>query len=166
MEYTTNLYERNKQKVLKRAMYNLGVLSFIILAIYMFLFGIMGIGLTVFGVAGAIIALIKMKEYDDKYMGITAYGDRKQRFTMTEEYFIIDEAKMMLSELENLIIYVDEYTGMRREILGVHHGGNNEITFSYKGADYKIFYIIRNKSDFGLVEKLVGTIEQGQKNYK
>ena len=57
------------------------------------------------------------------------------------------------------MIYVDEYAGKPREIFGVHHGGNNEITFRYKGQPYNINYIIKNKADFQQVEKLVAKIE-------
>jgi hypothetical protein len=36
----------------------------------MFVFGVIRIGLTVFGTVEGIVGLIKMKDYDDKYMHI------------------------------------------------------------------------------------------------
>jgi len=101
-----------------------------------------------------------MKNYDDKYMGITAYGNRGSKFIITEEHFKLDESVLPYSELNDLIIYVDEYAGMSREIFGVHHGGNNEIEFEHLGQKYELNYIIKNKSDFLALEKLVKKIEQ------
>jgi hypothetical protein len=104
-----------------------------------------------------------MKNYDDKYMGITAYGERKSELIIAEEYFVIDNVKIPFSELDDLIIYVGEYLGKPREFIGVHHGGNNEITFKHKGRKFSFNYIIRNKSDFTQIENLVDKIENKQK---
>ena len=121
--------------------------------------GILGLGLTIFGTIGLIVAIIQMKNYDDNYMGITAYGDRGSKFIISENGFKLDDAVLPFSELQDLVIYVDEYKGMPREIFGVHHGGNNEIKFTHNKQPYKLHYIIKNKSDFKKVEKLVDRIE-------
>lgn len=158
-EYTTYIFEKSKAKRRKRLFYNLGIVAAIVGIIYMFLIGIMGIGLTITGSIALIIAIIKMKDYDDKYMGISAYGNRGTKFKITETGFTLGESELPFSELTDLVIYVDEYAGMSREIFGVHHGGNNEITFKHKNQPYKINYIIKNKGDFKKVEKLVAKIE-------
>ena len=121
--------------------------------------GILNIGFTVIGSITLIVSLIKMKERDDKYLGITAYGDRGSKFSITETGFRLDEKFLPFDELQNLTIYVDEYLGMRRDLIGVHHGGNNEISFIHQGKPFKIFYIIKSEAEFKKIDKLVSKIE-------
>ena len=162
-EIKTYIFQRNKKKKRKTYAYNLTIILAIAGIIYMALIGIVGIGLTLIGSVSLIILLIKTKNYDDKYMGITAYGDRKSELIIAEHYFIIDKVKIPFSELEDLIIYVDEYLGKPREFIGVHHGGNNEIKFKHKGKKFSMNYIIRNKEEFIKIEKLVDKIENKTK---
>ena len=162
-EIKTYIFERDKKKTIKSFVYNLSILLAVLGIIYMYLIGILGIGLSLIGSIGLIITLIKMKNYDDKYMGITAYGNRKSELTISEEYFVIDNVKISLNELEDLIIYVDEYVGKPRDLIGVHHGGNNQIRFKHKGKKFSINYIIGNKSDFIEIEKIVNKIERKRK---
>ena len=129
----------------------------------MLIIGVLGISIGIIGSTSLIIAILTMKNYDDKYMGITAYGERKGVMIIAEEYLVIGGVKIPFSELKDLQIYVEEYAGMPREIFGVHHGGNNEITFLHKDKKYSVKYIIKNKSDFQRVEKLVDKIEKQQK---
>lgn len=158
-EYTTYIFEKSKKKARKRLIYNLSILAAIGGIIYMFAIGILGIGLSVIGTISLIIAILQMKNYDDKYMGITAYGDRGAKFVISETSFKLGDSALSFSELSDLVIYVDEYAGMPRELFGVHHGGNNEITFKHKGQPFNINYIIKNKSDFQKVQQLVNKIE-------
>lgn len=163
-EIKTYIFERNKKKTRKRFVYNFSILMAIGAIIYMFFIGILGIGFSLIGAIALITALIKMKNYDDKYMGITAYGERRSILIIAEEYFILENVKIPFSDLEDLIIYVDEYAGKPRDLIGVHHGGNNEIVFKRNGKKYSLNYIIKNKAQFHEVEKLVDKIEERQKN--
>lgn len=106
------------------------------------------------------IALLGIKVYNDKYMGITAYGERKDHLVIAEQYLEIRGVRIPYSELTNLVIYVDEYLGMSREIYGIHHGGNNKIEFDHKGRSVSINYVIKNKLDFNRVSALVDRIEK------
>lgn len=158
-EYTTYIFEKSKRKARKRFIYNFAIIAAIVGIIYMSIVGILGIGLSIIGAISLIVTLVKMKNYDDKYMGITAYGDRGSKFIITETGFKLGDSELTFSELSDLVIYVDEYAGMPRDIFGVHHGGNNEIEFKHKGEPYNINYIIKNKADFKKVEQLVDKIE-------
>ncbi|MBX2946098.1 MAG: hypothetical protein KF725_09705 [Cyclobacteriaceae bacterium] len=104
--------------------------------------------------------MIGIKLYDDKYMGITAYGERKANLVIAEEYLEIRDVKIPYSELTNLVIYVDEYLGMPREFFGIHHGGNNKIEFERNGKSVAINYVIKNKQDYERVSRLVDGIEK------
>lgn len=159
-EYKTYIFEPSKKKARKRLVYNGAILLAILLILYLTLIGVLGIGVTIIGAISLIAALLKMKLYDDKYMGITAYGDRGSQFIITEDSFKLGESILPFKELEGLTIYVDEYAGMPRELYGIHHGGNNEIRFKHKEQSYQLNYIINNKADFQRVEKLVETIEE------
>ena len=159
-EYKTYIFERSKKKARKRLVYNGTIILAILVILYLTLVGILGIGVTIIGAISLIITLLKMKNYDDKYMGITAYGDRGSQFIITENSFKLGDSVLPFKELEGLTIYVDEYAGMSREVYGIHHGGNNEIKFSHKGQPYKLNYIINNKADFQRVEKLIEKIEE------
>ena len=159
-EFSTYIFEPSKKKARKRLVYNGTIILAICIIIYLSIIGILGIGITIIGAISLIATLLKMKIYDDKYMGITAYGDRGARFIITENSFKLGDSILLFEELEKLIIYVDEYAGMSKDLYGVHHGGKNEIKFNYKGQQYQLNYIIKNKADFQRVEKLVEKIEE------
>jgi len=48
-EFTTYIFERSKKKTLKRFIYNLAIISAIGGVIYMYIAGILGIGLSIIG---------------------------------------------------------------------------------------------------------------------
>lgn len=100
-----------------------------------------------------------MKLYDDKFMGISAYGERKDTLIIAEEYLEVRGIQIRYTELTNLVIYVDEYLGMPKEVFGIHHGGNNQIQFERNGKLVTINYVIKNKPDFDRVGQLVRSIE-------
>ena len=104
--------------------------------------------------------MLGIKLYDDKAMGITAYGERKANLVIAEEYLEIRDVRIPYSDLTNLIIYVDEYLGMPKEFYGIHHGGNNEIEFNHNGRIVSINYVIKNKQDYERVSRLVDRIEK------
>lgn len=79
---------------------------------------------------------------------------------IAEQYLEIRDVRIPNSDLTNLVIYVDEYLGMPREIYGIHHGGNNKIEFDHKGRSVSINYVIKNKQDFQRVTQLVDRIEK------
>jgi hypothetical protein len=156
-EYVTYIFEKNKKLTFKRYLIVAVIIATIIAMVILFISGLPGIGLiTIISVS---IALIKMKNYDDKFMGITGYGARGAKFIIAESHFKLGDSILPFSELTDLTIYVDEYAGMPRELIGYHHGGNNEITFNHNGLNYSVNYIIKNQSDFKKVEKLVNRIE-------
>ena len=156
--FVTSIFEKTKERSRKRLLYNLAVFG-AIAGLWVLFF----IGFPLVGIKTAItisIALLAMKLYDDRYMGITAYGERKANMVITEEYMVIQDVKIPYSDLTNLIIYVDEYLGMPREFYGIHHGGNNEIAFDHNGKSVSINYVIKNKQDFEKVKLLVDRIEK------
>lgn len=74
------------------------------------------IGLPIIGLKtciGFTVVIIGIKLYNDKYMGISAYGERKANLVIAEEYLEIRDVKISYSDLTDLVIYVDEYLGMR-----------------------------------------------------
>jgi hypothetical protein len=77
-----------------------------------------------------------------------------------EDYLEIRDTRIHYSDLTELVIYVDEYLGMPREIYGIHHGGNNKIEFNHKGRLVSINYVIKNKQDYERVSRLVERIEK------
>lgn len=162
-EYKTSVYEKSLKKTIKRSFYNLAIIAAFCGVIYMFTIGLLGIELTVFGVISLIVGLIQLKNYDDKYMGITAYGFRKESLVINEEYLIRGDSKIPLTNLNDLVISVNEYEGMSRDFIGIHHGGNNKITYNYLGQKVSINYIIKTEYDFKRVLDLVKRIENKQR---
>ncbi|MFM8741541.1 MAG: hypothetical protein ACKOC0_15260 [Cytophagales bacterium] len=157
-EFRTSIFEKTKEKILKRLMFNISIFG-AIAGIWALYFG----GFPLVGVKTAItfsLALLGFKIYEDKYMGITAYGERKAKLVIAEEYIEIRDVRIPYSELTNLAIFVEEYLGMPREIFGVHHGGNNYIEFERKGKSVSIQFVIKNKQDFERVCRLVDKIER------
>jgi hypothetical protein len=157
-EFRTSIFEKTKEKGRKRLMYNLAVFGPIggIWVLYFVGFPLIGLKTA----TSFSIVLLGIKLYNDKYMGITAYGERKANLVITEQYLEIGDVRIPYAELTNLIIYVDEYLGMPKEIYGIHHGGNNKIEFDRKGNSVSINYVIKNKRDFERVGRLVERIEK------
>ena len=156
MEYQTHIFEENKKKIRSNRKEGLIVAGFAILSISTFLIG------PLFGAISTIssvVTLVKLHNNDLKKKGIRAYGQLKANLTIAEEYLIIDETKIPFSELQSLTIYVDEYTGMTKDVFWSYHGGNNELIFSHKNQQTSFTYLIRNHEDYKLVERLVDNIE-------
>jgi hypothetical protein len=163
--FQTSIFEKTKEKSRKRFLYNLAVFGPIV-GIWLLVF----LDLPFLGIKTAItfsVALLGYKLYDDKYMGISAYGDRKDTLVIADQYLEIRNIKIPYSELTNLVIYVDEYLGMPKQIFGIHHGGDNKIEFDRNGKSVSINYVIKNKQDFDRVSQLVDRIEKNPdlKNY-
>ena len=157
-EFRTSIFEKNKEKSRKRAFYNIGIFAAIggIWVLYFIGFPIIGLKTCI----GFTVVMIGIKLYDDKYMGISAYGDRKANLVIAEEHLEIRDVKIPYSDLTDLVIYVDEYLGMPKEIFGIHHGGNNKIEFNHKGRLVSINYVIKNKQDYDRVLRLVNGLEK------
>lgn len=166
-EFRTSIFERTKDKSRKRLMYNLGILGAIAGIWILYFFGFPLVGLKT-SIAFSIL-MVGIKLYDDKYMGISAYGERKANLVIAEQYLEIRDIQIPYTELTNLVIYVEEYLGKPREIFGIHHGGNNKIEFDRNGKSVSINYIIKNKQDYDRVSLLVDRIEKNptlQKNLR
>lgn len=163
-EFRTNIFEKTKEKSRRRLLYNLVIFGAIggIWVIYG-VFPFVGLKSAI----GISVALLGFKLYDDKFMGISAYGDRKAELVIGKQYLEIRDIRIPYSDLNNLVIYVDEYLGMPREVFGIHHGGNNKIAFERNGKFVSINYVIKNKQDFQRVSRLVDEIENdpGLKKY-
>ena len=156
-EFRTSIFENNKEKSRKRTFYNIGIFSAIVGIWVLYFIGLPIIGLKT--CIGFTVVMLGIKLYDDKYMGISAYGERKANLVIAEEYLEIRDVKIPYSDLSDLVIYVDEYLGMPKEIFGIHHGGNNKIEFNHKGRLVSINYVIKNKQDYDRVLRLVNGIE-------
>lgn len=157
-EFRTSIFEKTEERTRKRLLYNLGIFGAIAGIWVLFFIGFPLVGLKTS--IGFSIVMIGIKLYDDKYMGITAYGERKANLVIAEEYLEIRDVKIPYSELTNLVIYVDEYLGMPREFFGIHHGGNNKMEFEHNGKSVTINYVIKNKQDYERVSRLVDRIEK------
>jgi hypothetical protein len=157
-QFQTNIFEKTKDKSRRRLVFNLAIFGSIagIWALYLTGFPLIGLKTAI----GFSIALLGYKLYDDKAMGITAYGDRSANLVIAEQYLEIRDVRIPYSDLSNLVIYVDEYLGMPKEFYGIHHGGNNKIEFERNGKLVSINYVIKNKQDYDRVSKLVDKIEK------
>lgn len=156
-EFRTYLFERSKSRTFLRNTRYLLFIVVMLFLIYLVLNGFPGPGL--FGIFSIVVGGSMYLNYEDTYMGITAYGVRGQMFHITENGIVINDAFIAFNALDHFVIYVDEFAGMKRKLFGVHHGGNNEIKFQYKGRKTSIHYIIKNEEDFHRLEKLVAKIE-------
>ena len=157
-EFQTTIFEKTKEKGRQRLLSNLAIFVGIagIWVLYLIEFPIVGLKTAI----SFSIALLGIKLYNDKYMGISAYGERKDNLVIAEQYLQIRDVRIPYSELTNLVIYVDEYLGMPKEFYGIHHGGDNKIEFDRNGKSVSINYVIKNKQDFERVSLLVDSIEQ------
>lgn len=166
-EFRTSIFEKSKERSRKRLFYNLGIFSAIVAIWVLYFIGFPLIGLKT--AIGFSIVMVGIKLYDDKYMGITAYGERKANLVIAEQYLEIRDIKIPYSDITNLVIYVDEYLGKPKEFFGIHHGGNNKIEFNHNGRLVSIHYVIKNKQDYDRVSRLVDGIEKNpslKKNLK
>lgn len=156
-EFKTSIFEKTKAKARRRMVSNLTFLTLIIGIWVLFFIGFPLVGLKTAILFSAVV--IGTKLYDDKAMGISAYGERKANLTMTEQYLEIRDVRIPYTEMSNLVIYVNEYLGMPREFFGIYHGGNNPIEFEHLGKKVTINYVIKNKPDFDRVSRMVNRIE-------
>jgi hypothetical protein len=161
-EFRTSIFEKKKEKFKKRLLSNLLVAGAIVGIWFLYFIGFPGteIGIGIKTAIGFSIAVLSIKLYDDKYNGITAYGERSATLVITEQYLEIKGVIIPYTNLTNLVIYVEEYLGMPKEFFGIHHGGNNLIEFSHNGMSVSINYIIKNKQDYDRVSRLVDRVEK------
>jgi hypothetical protein len=163
-EFRSSIFEKTKEKSRKRLVRNFVLVGSISGMWVLFFIGFPFIGLKT--AIGFSIVLLGWKLYNDKYMGISAYGERKDNLVITEQYLEIRDVKLFYSELTNLVIYVDEYLGMPKEFFGIYHGGDNKIEFDHNGRTVSISYVIKNKQDFQRVGILVDRIEKNPSLHK
>ena len=78
---------------------------------------------------------------------------------LTEDFLYVNQAVIPFEEVDNLLIYADEYTGMAKDGFGTYHGGGNEISFTHKGKAFKFNFWIKNRKELDYVEQLVARIE-------
>jgi hypothetical protein len=157
-EFRTSIFEKTKEKSRRRLMYNLGMFTAIagIWVLYFIEFPFVGLKTAI----PFSFVILGIKLYDDKSMGITAYGERRASLVIAELYLEIGDIRIPYTELANLVMYVDEYLGMPREFYGIHHGGNNKIEFDHNEKSVSFNYVIKNKQDFQKVSLLVDRIEK------
>lgn len=161
MEFRTSIFEKTKAKTRRRMVSNIIFVATLAGIWGLCLIGYLGLEISI-GIKGAFYisaGVIAVKLYDDRAAGISAYGERKANLTITEEYLEIREIKILYTEMSDLVIYVDEYLGKQKEFFGIHHGGNNKIEFEHRGKLVAINYVIKNKTDFDYVSRLVHKIE-------
>lgn len=156
-EFRTHIFEKSKAKSFKRLLYNIGMFGAIIGIWILFFIGFV-VGLTV--AVGFTIITISIKLYEDRYMGISAYGERKEDLVITEEYLEIAGEKIPYAEMKNFVVYIEEYLGMPKDVIGIHHGGNNLIEYEYQGKKMSFNYIIKSRHDYHRLSVLVDGIEK------
>ncbi|MEQ8471415.1 MAG: hypothetical protein RIC35_09525 [Marinoscillum sp.] len=89
-----------------------------------------------------------------------SYGTIGVDLEIGEEFLIINGTKVKFSEMDSLIIYVDEYAGMNRWLIFHHHGANNEIQFSRNHLFTSLNYYIGSQGDFYYLSKLVEELKK------
>lgn len=158
LAYKTHIFEEKKKRT---STYDVSFYITIIVVVGGTVFGLYYFGpKSLFFTAGSFIyTLYKQREEDRKDAGMSLYGKRKADLIIHEDILEVQGKVIRYSEVTNLTIYVDEFTGMTKDFFWSYHGGNNEICFDYKNKHYSINYIIRNKGDYLHVEKLVALIE-------
>ena len=157
LEHHTHVFEPSRKKAMKVVLKN-ALLILVILAIVLVTF-FFGTGLGIISTIAAIVAIVKVKQGDDKDEGIRRFGEKKAKMRLTLEHLYIKQAVIPFSEVQHLLIYADEYTGMRKDEFTNYYGGGNQISFSHKGKRYKFNFLIRNAVELKHVENLVARIE-------
>lgn len=157
-QYRTSIFEKSSVKTRKAFIQSLWFFGFIPLLWILYFIGFPLVG---FNTAVTFsISILGFKLYHDKYMGISAYGYRKDTLIIALDHLVLRDATIFYTDLKNLVIYVEEYLGMPKAIYGVHHGGNNKIEFEYQGRKVSLNYIIKDKLDYDYVTRLVDKIEK------
>jgi hypothetical protein len=93
-EFRTSIFEKTKEKGRRRLMYNLGMFIWVL---YFIEFPFVGLRTAI----PLSVVILGIKLYDDKYMGITAYGERKANLVIAELYLEIGDIRIPYSELTN-----------------------------------------------------------------
>ena len=135
LEHHTHVFEPSRKKAMKVVLKN-ALLILVILAIVLVTF-FFGTGLGIISTIAAIVAIVKVKQGDDKDEGIRRFGEKKAKMRLTLEHLYIKQAVIPFSEVQDLLIYADEFTGMRKDEFTNYHGGGSQISFSHKGKRYK-----------------------------
>lgn len=94
-EFKTSIFERTKAKSRKRLLYNLGIFALIGGFWILYFIGFPFIGLKT--AIGFSVVMLGIKLYDDKQMGISAYGDRSANLVIAEQYLEIRDVRIPLS---------------------------------------------------------------------
>lgn len=162
-EFHTYIFKEGrakKKRNRREKIIGFAILIAVPVALY-FGFPVMGmIPLLVFGY----IAYRIIKAFN-KTLGLQKFGSKQAELIIAEDYLQFHDQKYFFSEMNDFTIYVDEFTGKSKFPIGKHHGGNNEIRFSYKDQNYSFNYLIESPNQFRKVEKLVQKIESKfQKN--
>lgn len=157
-EFRTSIFEQTRDKTQKRLLRTIGYFSAIglIWVLYFSGFPFIGIKLSI----TFSVFLLGIKLYDDKVMGISAYGERRDTLVISNEFLEISNVRIPYQDLTDLVIYVDEYLGMPKGFYGIHHGGNNKIEFNHNGRIVSFNYVIKNKHDYERVSRLVDAVEK------
>lgn len=155
-KYLTTIFEEKPEKVRRRMWYNVGIGAAILGSWMAWAF------VPIFGwkiPIGLTIVFLSIKRYDDQASGITAYGERKGSLMITEEYLEAREIRIPYREMKDLVIYVEEYLGKPKNLIGIHHGGGNAVEFIYQNSQVSFNFVIKNRQDFDRVSRLVARIE-------
>lgn len=91
---------------------------------------------------------------------VKSYGSIDKPVIITDRGIHIDNMELAFSQMEGLIIYVDEYYRMPKHLFWKHHGGNNEIRITKNGKTTSFNYYIGSRGDYHYMEHLVGKIEE------
>ncbi len=158
MEYRTLIFEESKKDVFREWLIVGGIILVIVILFLVKALFLSGIGIITIGSLGYWLFKVKNESY--KEMGINSYGQKKDQIIIYEDSIKIRDQLISYSDLKELTIYVDEYSGMPKQFFGTYHGGNNEIKFIYNGNLFSFNFWIKSKTDFEYVEKLVSVIEK------
>jgi hypothetical protein len=154
--YLTTIFEEEPEKVRRRMWYNVGIGAAILGSWAAWaLIPIFGLKFPI----GLTIVFLGIKRYDDHASGISAYGERKGGLLITEEYLEAREIRIPYREMKDLVIYVDEYLGKPKNLIGIHHGGGNAIEFVHRNSEVSFNFVIKNRQDFERLSRLVARIE-------
>ena len=122
-EYHTYVFEPSWKKAFKNRAINLSIV--LVVAVISLFFSIT-VGLI--STTVTILTIIKAKRDFDKDEGLRRFGEKKAHMQLTEEHLYIKQAVIPFSEVQDLLIYADEFTGMRKDEFTNYHGGGNQIS--------------------------------------
>mgnify|MGYP001197539175 CR=1 FL=1 len=157
-EFKTFIFQPNKSKTIKYLIYDILIVIGIIGAIIIvFLEPMTLYFLTILGLK----LFFKLKIKDLKFeRSVKDFGGIGQSITITVQGIQFEDQFIAFAQAESLVIYVDEYNLMPKQVFWTHHGGNNEIRITKNGKVTSFNYYIASKGDFHYMEHLVARIEE------